>query len=52
MSESPEHQDDELPESFETKVIAQIKILIDLKIVKQLCYLNVSILCLMSWETC
>ena len=30
----------------------KIKILIDLKIVKQLCHLNVSILCLMSWETC
>jgi hypothetical protein len=24
MSESPEHQDDELPESFETRVIAQL----------------------------
>jgi len=26
MSESPEHQDDDLPESFETRVIAQLAV--------------------------
>ena len=26
MSESPEHQDDELPESFGTRVIAQLAV--------------------------
>ena len=26
MSKSPEHQDDELPESFETRVIAQLAV--------------------------